>query len=65
MMKKLHSNQEYWNQLKENDKVLVKSKDWYDKNAVEELTGLNVPIGPNLFQQWLKTVINSWQFLIL
>ena len=46
MMKKLHSNREYWNQLKENDKVLVKSKDWYDKNAVEELTGLNVPIGP-------------------
>ena len=42
MMKKLHSNREYWNQLKENDKVLVKSKDWYDKNAVEE----NVPIGP-------------------
>ena len=41
-MKKLHSNREYWNQLKENDKVLVKSKDWYDKNAVEE----NVPIGP-------------------
>lgn len=42
MMKKLYSNREYWNQLKENDKVLVKSKDWYDKNAVEE----NVPIGP-------------------
>lgn len=42
MMKKLHSNREFWDQLKENDKVLVKSKDWYDKNAVEE----NVPIGP-------------------
>ena len=41
-MKKLHSNREFWDQLKENDKVLVKSKDWYDKNAVEE----NVPIGP-------------------
>ena len=46
MMKKLHSNREFWDQLKENDKVLVKSKDWYDKNAVEEITGLNVPIGP-------------------
>lgn len=42
MMKKLHSNREFWDQLKENDKVLVKSKDWYDKNAVKE----NVPIGP-------------------
>lgn len=42
MMKKLHSNREFWDQLKENDKVLVKSKDWYDKNAVGE----NVPIGP-------------------
>ena len=42
MMKKLHSNREFWDQLKENDKVLVKSKDWCDKNAVEE----NVPIGP-------------------
>lgn len=42
MMKKLHSNREFWDQLKENDKVLVKSKDWYDKNAVEG----NVPIGP-------------------
>lgn len=42
MMKKLHSNREFWDQLKENNKVLVKSKDWYDKNAVEE----NVPIGP-------------------
>ena len=42
MMKKFHSNREFWDQLKENDKVLVKSKDWYDKNAVEE----NVPIGP-------------------
>lgn len=46
MMKKLHSNREFWDQLKENDKVLVKSKDWYDKNAVEEIIGLNVPIGP-------------------
>ena len=36
--------------LKENDKVLVKSKDWYDKNAVEEITGLNVPIGPKFIQ---------------
>lgn len=42
MMKKLHSNREFWDQLKENDKVLVKSKDWYDKNAVEEI----IPIGP-------------------
>ena len=50
MMKKLHSNREFWDQLKENDKVLVKSKDWYDKNAVEE----NVPIGPKFVSAMTK-----------
>lgn len=37
MMKKLHSNREYWNQLKENDKVLVKSKTGMIKMPLKNL----------------------------